>query len=746
QENDWYVRHARRLLQERAAAGNLAASAVERLRRIAVEHSDETRRLRAAWALHAAESLDPATRDAMFADASPYVRGWALQLAFDRPPAERLALLSRLASLAQSDPSPVVRLAVASALAEVPAEQRWETAAALLSHAEDAADHNLPLLIWYAVEPLAEVDVDRALALVLAHDRAMPLVRDFMIRRIGAIDTAASRNAIIAAARQSDDPVQQRALLAELRSALRGRPRVAKPAAWDDMFAALAGSADGAVRWEAISLGVTFGDPHAEAALRALASDASADADQRRAAVEALLEARAGGLAELLGQLLGDPELRGLALTGLARFDAPTTPHAILRAYGALSRFEKQQALATLASRAPYALALLDAVEAGQVPRTDLSADLARQLLNLQDDAVAARLADVWGTMRSTPEDKAAQIAAYRQLVESTPADLADPILGRAVFQRTCQSCHTLYGVGNDIGPDLTGSNRADLDYLLSNIVDPSAVISREYQTTIVLTDGGRVFTGVLSAEDDHSVTLPSATETLTIPKDEIEQRSLSELSIMPDNQLQQFTDEEIVSLIAYLRGKEQAPMLAAADGAPPLFTGDSLDGWQGNLDVWSVDNREIVGMTAAGLPRNEFLVSNLAADDFELAFEVLLVDNAGNSGMQFRSRALPDGDVAGYQADIGEGWWGKLYEEHGREILWDASGEQHVKPGQWNSYRIRAAGSRVQTWINGQLCVDLDDPPGRRRGIFAMQVHSGGPTEVRFRNLQLRNLAPPSP
>jgi len=96
---------------------------------------------------------------------------------------------------------------------------------------------------------------------------------------------------------------------------------------------------------------------------------------------------------------------------------------------------------------------------------------------------------------------------------------------------------------------------------------------------------------------------------------------------------------------------------------------------------------------------------------------------------------------VKGPQADVGAGWWGKLYEEHGREILWNKSGEEHVKVDDWNEYRIEAQGSRVRTWINGQPCVDLDDPKIARRGIFAFQIHSGGPMEVRFKDLKLEIL-----
>jgi hypothetical protein len=134
--------------------------------------------------------------------------------------------------------------------------------------------------------------------------------------------------------------------------------------------------------------------------------------------------------------------------------------------------------------------------------------------------------------------------------------------------------------------------------------------------------------------------------------------------------------------------------------------------------------------------------VSDLQAENFKLSFDVKLIDNRGNTGVQFRSQPL-DGyhELQGYQADAGPDWWGKLYEENGRERVWETSGEQFVKPGEWNHYEIRAEGSHVQTWINGHECVDLYDPNGKRRGVFGLQIHSGGPMEVRFRNLQLEVL-----
>jgi putative membrane-bound dehydrogenase-like protein len=736
--NDWYVRHARRLLQERAAERAIAPAAIGRLRELALRHTDSTRRLRAAWALQVIGGLDSDLVDQLLADAAPHVRGWAIQLALDHVAPELSRFLPKWVAMAGKDPEPVVRLYLASAAGRIAPAERWELLAALMKHPEDAEDPNLPHMYWYAAEPLAEVDTRRALRLALDAGESLPQVRAHMVRRIGSLGTDKAQELLVQSLRDSSDVAEQLALLAGMLEALQGRRAVVEPPSWRAAYARLREADDPELRSTATSLGVLFGDREAFEMLRQVAARGSADPDVRRRAVESLLAVADGELVPTLYELLRDPALRGVALTGLARYDASETPGRLLAVYDQLPLHEKRQALATLCSRPAYAMALLDAIGAGRIAPADLSADLARQVTHLNQEDLTEKLARVWGQVRSTPEDRAAQITQYRELVTSSE-DQADLWLGRAVFAKTCQQCHTLYGVGQSIGPDLTGSNRSNLDYLLSNLVDPSALISKEYQSTIILTEAGRTLSGLVTAEDDATVTLRNATETIVVAKDQIDHRSLSELSIMPDNQLQQFSPQEIVSLIAYLRGNSQVPVLATSTTAALLFDGRTLTGWHGDERLWSVEGGEIVGKTSTGIARNAFLVSDLGAEDFELTLEVKLVENAGNSGIQFRSKEVDGGDeVSGYQADVGAGWWGKLYEELGRGLLWDRSGEEFVRPGEWNRYVIRAEGSRIRTWINDRECVDLDDPDGAQRGVFALQLHSGGPTEVRFRNLRL--------
>jgi hypothetical protein len=156
---------------------------------------------------------------------------------------------------------------------------------------------------------------------------------------------------------------------------------------------------------------------------------------------------------------------------------------------------------------------------------------------------------------------------------------------------------------------------------------------------------------------------------------------------------------------------------------------------------LWAVENGEIVGKSATGLKRNTFLKSHVAVENFKLSLKVKLTPNKENSGIQFRSLPLPNGEMRGPQADIGANWWGKLYEEEGRGLLTKDGGEKFVKPDEWNDYVIEAVGARVKIWINGNLCTDYEDDMLARRGIVGLQLHSGGPLEVRFKELKLEVL-----
>ncbi|MBI2948576.1 MAG: dehydrogenase [Verrucomicrobia bacterium] len=184
-KNDWYVRHARRVLQERGPNPKVH----EALRKILSENPDVTRKLRALWTLHVTGGLTEKIALSQLNHASEYVRAWAIQLLMeDRNPSADM--LKELARLAKGDASPFVRLYVAAALQRTPVNQRVEVLEGLLARGEDAQDHNLPLMYWYATEPV--VAQDTKLAVALMTKSKIPLVRQFITRRIASSDKVAS--------------------------------------------------------------------------------------------------------------------------------------------------------------------------------------------------------------------------------------------------------------------------------------------------------------------------------------------------------------------------------------------------------------------------------------------------------------------------------------------------------------------------------------------------------------------------
>jgi putative membrane-bound dehydrogenase-like protein len=734
-QNDWYVRQSRRILQERAQAGKIAPNALASLEKTALHHADPKARLRGLWALHVTGKLTERLIHELLHDDNQFVRGWALQLACeDGEPSP--AVLEAMMNLSRGDDSPVVRLYIASALQRISAEKRWDTLVGLFSQAADNGDHNLPLMYWYAAEPLATVETSRALDLALSGN--LPLLQEFMIRRVASIGTPESLDLVISELAKATEPEMQSIFVRGLRAALVGRRQVAMPAGWKSLATALADSPLEEVRTHVFSLSVKFGDPVAIAKMRELLTARRTPLEQRKEFLAALLGVKDPELLPVLRDLFKIKGLRGEVIRGLATYDDPSTPEFLLQEYANLNPGEKRDALGTLTSRVSYAAALLAAVDKKVVPANDLAADLVRQMRNLKNEEIDKQIVAVWGVLRDSPEDKAKLIAHYTRLIRSQPVSPEELPLGRAMFVKTCQQCHTLFGVGNKIGPELTGSNRADLSYILSNVLDPSAVMAKEYIPIVVVTTGGRVITGLIRSETSTALTIATANETVVVPRDEIEEQKQGDKSMMPDDLLKPLSDDEVRALVAYLASPRQAPLLATRDNVTTFFNGKDLTGWQGNPELWRVEDGEIIG-TSTGLKRNEFLVNHLTMGDFRLKVKVKLTPNAGNSGIQFRSEALAEGEVKGYQADVGIGWWGKLYEEHGRALLWDRSGEAHVRPDDWNDYEIVAIGSHLKTFINGQLCVDLDDPPGAKRGIIALQLHSGGPFEVRYKDFDLQ-------
>ena len=172
------------------------------------------------------------------------------------------------------------------------------------------------------------------------------------------------------------------------------------------------------------------------------------------------------------------------------------------------------------------------------------------------------------------------------------------------------------------------------------------------------------------------------------------------------------------------------------------IFNGKDLSGWSAqDMSYWSVQNGAIVGTKGdQKIPGNQFLWYDKKVKDFKLTLQVKQIPFAANAGIQFRSKREPNGQAIGYQADIGKGWWGSLYHEHGRKILarnLDTEGK-NLKPEKWNNYEVLAVKHRIWLAINGKITVALRDPMGELEGQISLQVHGGMPQKVIYKDLVL--------
>ncbi len=186
-----------------------------------------------------------------------------------------------------------------------------------------------------------------------------------------------------------------------------------------------------------------------------------------------------------------------------------------------------------------------------------------------------------------------------------------------------------------------------------------------------------------------------------------------------------------------------------ADDGFQSLFDGTTLDGWDGDTSVFRVDKQSIVGgQLNQRIPHNFFLSTKDDYADFELTLEFKLVGTETNAGVQLRSRRIPNHhEMIGYQADLGQNYWGALYDESRRnKVLISPEKDELAKVlklGEWNTYRILCEGRHIQMWINDFQTVDYREPDEaiEQSGLIALQIHGGEPGEAHYRNLRIREI-----
>ncbi|MFZ9400262.1 MAG: PVC-type heme-binding CxxCH protein [Opitutales bacterium] len=556
--NEYFVRQSRKVLAER---GPVEGAARQLLVAALKEAGPATRRLRALWALQSTGSLDDALLAGALKDADPSVRGWAVRLIAQ----QWTAGVPALGELAKTEPSAQVRRELASALSYLPLARRAAIAEPLLARAEDASDHNIPLLLWYGIEPL--VGADAALGLALAENCRHPRTVDFIYRRLAGDPVA--RAQVLAVALRVSDASRRAALVSRVVEGVRQTGSFAAPEGWATLVAGLRQGASPELLADLNELDALAGDEASRAFYRAHLADEKAPLPARQRALSVLVAARDRAAAPVVHKVFAEkttPSFRRALIQSLATVGDEDSPAVLLGRFGVFSPEQLADAVAALAGNVAGGKALLAAVEAGKADKALLSPLVIRQLKSLGDKPLDAQLAAVVGVVNATKADFAKNKARYEAMLKPEAVRKGDLAAGRQLFMSTCGICHTFGYSGNQVGPGLAGSNIGKLDYFLENVLNPNGVIGKDYQLNVFKLKGGATMSGIVQFEDAQSfrLVMPGGAK-FTVAKGEVARREILPMSLMPEGLLDALTKEQVINLVAYLQYPDGFP--AAAPG-----------------------------------------------------------------------------------------------------------------------------------------------------------------------------------
>jgi putative heme-binding domain-containing protein len=347
----------------------------------------------------------------------------------------------------------------------------------------------------------------------------------------------------------SDD--ERKSLMRGFEEAFQGRSLTGLPDELVDAMSRLGG--------QSLTLSLRQGKAEAVSQALAIIADGKADASQRLQYVQIFGEVSQPQAVPVLLNLLqstSDDGLRVAALAALARYDAPEIPPAVLAGYSQWTDDVRSVAQSLLVGRKSSSLALLEAIDTGKLDAATIPAEAARKLTFHRDPRIAELVAKHFGSVEgATTAQMQEQIA---RLTDTIRDGSGSPYSGKKLFTASCAKCHTLFGQGRQIGPDLTSYKRDDVANMLLNIVNPSAEIRQGFETYQALTDDGRVVSGFLVERDNQVLVLRSAEgQTVSLAQSEIDELAPQRKSLMPEGVLAKLSDQDVRDLFAYLRSTQ---------------------------------------------------------------------------------------------------------------------------------------------------------------------------------------------
>jgi len=391
--------------------------------------------------------------------------------------------------------------------------------------------------------------LDRALA--VAESARIPQLADWVYWYAATFEGAAVNRAVAALEKARGET--QRRRLAGLWLAMEARADAAMPEGWKRITPKLYASQDTRVRRLAERLAAAFGDDSIFPRLREELAGASADLESRKHDFAVLSRGPDRPSLPVFLKLLDDPAFRTPTISLLARLDSPEVTEALLSRFGNFSATDRSAALNALIGRASSALALLDAVAAGRLPREALTSFHIRQLTALKDAEVNKRVSATWGRISETAAEQQARINRLEKVFNEAPLWAYDSGAGREHFQKLCAQCHRVGDDGVRLGPELTGAGKNGVRYFLENITDPNAVVGTDFRMTNLDMKNGDVISGLVVSETTSALTIRTPSEQVVVPKADVAGRTLSGNSLMPEGLLESLGEREQIELLKFL-------------------------------------------------------------------------------------------------------------------------------------------------------------------------------------------------
>jgi putative heme-binding domain-containing protein len=361
---------------------------------------------------------------------------------------------------------------------------------------------------------------------------------------------------LIKTAKDSENPALRTALLKGMIRGLEGQVNVNAPEGWKELSAELVKSKDPEHRALAREIGQIFGDAGAAQEAMALLKDQKAKIKDRKSALKSLITQKEPGLNEIIRSLLEEPEIRIDAIRAFGKIEGADS-NQLIKQYSDWDTQARRAVIETLATKKETSEALLIALQKKQILPSEIPAYTARTLHSL----LGERFDEIYGKVQVQSTNKKELILKYSKLLDRPEAIKSDPARGRVVFSAVCGTCHKMYGEGGLLGPDLTGSNRTNREYILLNIVDPNFDVPDGYKMVIVKTKDNRVLAGTIGEEDSQKVVLKMVAGKEIIPKENIKERQKLPLSMMPEGILETIPTEDFFALIKYLQTEEQTEL-----------------------------------------------------------------------------------------------------------------------------------------------------------------------------------------